>query len=532
MKPEAYNCWYDCENDQVYTAEIGAASLEQPCNLYAWYKEELTSSDVAQILDESGQEHNFPSVQVAVQAAADGQRIYLLKDCDESVQIGKDKNVILDLNGYTLCSSQENVLDVRGKLEVDSTTANIHTNPDQGGRIQPAEGVAGNRGVFVREGGAFTLKGGVITGFSGVNYGGGIYADQDQDTSVTISGGEITGNQAVYGGGIACYSIRSNTPSSFTMTGGKIWNNQSEKDGGGVYMGRPFNLANQIQISGGEICENTAGGHGGGVSADFTQESNTASQILISGGKIHHNTAATDGAGVYIQNCKTVVIGPDLEVSYNKGAGSGGGIYAVRVTELTVENIDAHHNQAKNGGGLSLSAGELLVKDCQVHHNSTRPYGIYSYYGGASFISTKKLEIQKGEFYSNGSYNGGGMGVSTEAGGQAVIGKEVWIHDNKASAGGGLWIGTVGTLTVNGLVENNSASNGGGIRVHSNASEIHFADVVVRNNKVTGSGGGIYLSGGVTKVYLENPARILGNTASSGQHHKLKKILVLMSFIF
>ena len=120
----------------------------------------------------------------------------------------------------------------------------------------------------------------MITGFSGVKYGGGIYADQD--TSVTISGGEITGNQAVYGGGIAFYSIRSNTPSSFTMTGGKIWNNQSEKDGGGVYMGRPFNLANQILISGGEICENTAGGHGGGVSADFTQGSNTASQILIS----------------------------------------------------------------------------------------------------------------------------------------------------------------------------------------------------------------------------------------------------------
>ena len=515
MKPEAYNCWYDCENDQVYPEEIRSASLEQPCNLYAWYKEELTSSDAAQILDESGQEHNFPSVQEAVQAAADGQRIYLLKDCDESVQIGKDKNVILDLNGYTLCSSQENVLDVRGKLEVDSTTANIHTNPDQDGRIQPAEGVAGNRGVFVREGGAFTLKGGVLTGFSGVKYGGGIYADQN--ASVTISGGEITGNQAVYGGGIAFYSIRSNTPSSFTMTGGKIRNNQSEKDGGGVYMGRPFNLANQIRISGGEICENTAGGHGGGVSADFTQGSNTASQILISGGKIHHNTAATDGAGVYIQNCKTVVIGPDLEVSYNKGAGSGGGIRAVRVTELTVENIDAHHNQAKSGGGLSLSAGELLVKDCKIHHNSTRPYGGYSYSGGASFNSTKKLEIKKGEFYSNGAYNGGGMSVSTDAGGQAVIGKNVWIHDNKATEGGGLRIDSVGKLTVNGLVENNSASTGGGIRVASNSSEIHFADVTVQNNKATGSGGGIYLNdGNPSKVYLEDPARILGNTASSG----------------
>ncbi len=185
--------------------------------------------------------------------------------------------MILDLNGYTLCSLRENVLDIRGKLEVDSTTGHPDTNPEQnqGGRIQPAEGVTGNRGVFVREGGAFTLKEGVITGFSGVKYGGGIYTDQN--ASVTISGGEITGNQAVYGGGIGFYSISADAPSSFTMTGGKICNNQSEKNGGGVYMGRAFNLANQILISGGEICENTAGSHGGGVSADFTQGTNTAS---------------------------------------------------------------------------------------------------------------------------------------------------------------------------------------------------------------------------------------------------------------
>ena len=141
---------------------------------------------------------------------------------------------------------------------------------------------------------------------------------------------------------------------------------------------------------------------------------------------------------------------------------------------------------------------------------------MYSYSGGAGFNSTKKLEIQKGEFYSNGAYNGGGMNVSIEAGGQAVIGKDVWIHDNKATNGGGMRIDTAGKLTVNGLIENNSASTGGGIRADSNSSEIHFADVVVRNNKVTGSGGGICLTGGATKVYLEEPARILGNTASSG----------------
>ena len=517
MEPGDYNCWYDCENYQAYTEAVTSSSLEQNCHFYALYMEEPYLEAVAQILDENGAGQNYPSVQDAVNAATQGQRIYLLRDCEESVQIGKDKDVILDLNGYTLCSSRENVLDIRGKLVVDSTTGHPDTNPEQnqGGRIQPAEGMTGTRGIFVREGGAFTLKGGMITGFSGVKYGGGIYADQN--ASVTINGGEITGNQAVYGGGIGFYSISANAPSSFTMTGGKICNNQAEKNGGGVYMGRPFNLANQILISGGEICENTAGSHGGGVSADFTSGTDTASKFSITGGKIHHNTAETDGAGVYIQNCKTVEIGPDLEVSYNVGKGYGGGIRTTSVGEVTVENINAHHNRAKSGGGLSLSAGEVLVKDCKIHDNSTRQYGNSSYSGGASLYGTRKLEVQKGEIWSNGANNGGGLGIGAGASGETVIGKDVWIHDNQATDGGGLRIDTVGKLTLNGLIENNSATYGGGIKVVTTASELHFADVVIQNNKAAIYGGGAYIAGGTSsKVYIEDPAQIINNTGGMG----------------
>ena len=517
MEPGDYNCWYDCENYQAYTEAVTSSSLEQNCHFYALYMEDPSQEAAAQILDESGAGQNYPSVQEAVNAATQGQRIYLLRDCEESVKIVKDKDVVLDLNGYTLCSSRENVLNIRGKLEVDSTTGHPGTNPDQsqGGRIKPAEGVTGNRGVFVRDGGIFTLKGGVITGFSGVKYGGGIYADQN--ASVTISGGEITGNQAVYGGGIGFYSISADAPSSFTMTGGKICNNQAEKNGGGVYMGRAFNLANQILISGGEICENTAGSHGGGVSADFTSGTDTASTISITGGKIHHNTAETDGAGVYIQNCKTVEIGPDLEVSYNVGKGYGGGIRTTSVGEVTVENINAHHNRAKSGGGLSLSAGEVLVKDCKIHDNSTRQYGNSSYSGGASLYGTRKLEVQKGEFWLNGAYYGGGLGIGAGTAGQTIIGKEVYIHDNKANDGGGLRIDTVGKLTLNGRIENNSATHGGGIKVKTTSSELHFADVLVQNNKASGYGGGVFIdSGTASKVYIEDQARIITNTGGYG----------------
>ncbi len=440
MKPKDYNCWYDLDTYQTYNENIESDSLEQTYHIYAKYIKNQSADAAAQILDENGTWQNYSSISEAVKAATEGQRIYLLKDCEESVQIGSDKDVILDLNGYTLSSAQENVIDVKGKLEVYSTTDNPHTNPDQsqGGRIQPSEDATGNRGIYVREGGSFTLSGGVITGFSGVKYGGGVCADQN--VSITIRGGEITGNKAVYGGGIGFCSINTSAPSSFTMTGGKICNNQSEKDGGGVYMGRAFNLQNQILITDGEICENTAGGHGGGVSVDFTSGTDRGSQVTISGGKIHHNTAETDGAGVYIQNCKTVVLGPDLEVSYNMGKGSGGGIRTTAVDEETVENINAHHNRAKSGGGLSLSAGEVLVKDCKIHDNSTRQYGNSSYSGGADLYGTQKLEVQKGEFWLNGAYYGGGLGIGAGTAGQTIIGKEVYIHDNKANDGGGLRI--------------------------------------------------------------------------------------------
>ncbi len=121
MEPEDYNCWYDCENDQAYTEELDlqpGTDLSLLCPVHGGSNLEA----VAQILDENGPDTIISSVQDAVNAATQGQRIYLLRDCEESVQIGKDKNVILDLNGYTLCSSRENVLDIRGKLEVDSTT--------------------------------------------------------------------------------------------------------------------------------------------------------------------------------------------------------------------------------------------------------------------------------------------------------------------------------------------------------------------------------------------------------------------------
>jgi predicted outer membrane repeat protein len=84
---------------------------------------------------------------------------------------------------------------------------------------------AGNGGgVLINQTGTFTMNGGVIKGNTAGDTGGGIYALDRTLTqngggsriTVSITGGEIIGNSAKYGGGIALYNSR------LTKTGGYI----------------------------------------------------------------------------------------------------------------------------------------------------------------------------------------------------------------------------------------------------------------------------------------------------------------------
>ena len=97
------------------------------------------------------------------------------------------------------------------------------------GEISDNIGSENAGGIFIVEGdftmnSVFTMNGGVIKGNSGGDTGGGIYALDRSLTingggsriNVSITGGEIIGNSAKTGGGIALYNSR------FTKTGGYI----------------------------------------------------------------------------------------------------------------------------------------------------------------------------------------------------------------------------------------------------------------------------------------------------------------------
>ena len=150
------------------------------------------------------------------------------------------------------------------------------------------EGTGG--GVYV-SGGTFNLyDGGSIThnkatGNASASKGGGVRVGSDERKKGTFNmyGGEITDNEANYGGGVDVYE------GTFTMSGGTIANNTTANYGGGVYVDRD---SCEFTMSGGSISGNTAGS-GGGVfvySDTFT----------MSGGEIKDNEATGNGGGVYV----------------------------------------------------------------------------------------------------------------------------------------------------------------------------------------------------------------------------------------
>jgi hypothetical protein len=115
----------------------------------------------------------------------------------------------------------------------------------------------GGGGVYLKEGAAFTISGGTISGNS-AQIGGGISA---YGGTLTISGkAAITGNSAEFGGGGVAVSRTANV----TMSGGTISNNTAKERGGGVFVAGPFDKNGNLlrrgtfAMSGGVIEKNTA----------------------------------------------------------------------------------------------------------------------------------------------------------------------------------------------------------------------------------------------------------------------------------
>ena len=154
---------------------------------------------------------------------------------------------------------------------------------DYGGGIYVAD-TEGAQGT-VACAGQLIIEGGEISGNSS-GYGGGIYLTST--AQLTMKGGKISGNHPkgetssdTFGGGVYI----SGENSIFTMAGGEISGN-SAKYGGGVAIIGTFSMSGGT-ISGNEVTDNSNGnGSGSGVYVAYSGNSQLAATFEMSGGAV------------------------------------------------------------------------------------------------------------------------------------------------------------------------------------------------------------------------------------------------------
>lgn len=213
-------------------------------------------------------------------------------------------------------------------------------------------------GILIGNGSTFTMNGGEISGNT-ANGGGGVAII---GSTMVMNGGVISNNstyktsgQGSYGAGVyvADYANSSGgdtlftaTPASFEMYGGKITGNKALDYGGGIVTFPQKSKKITININNGEISGNkVTGGSGGAVAAFFG-----VTELNIKGGTLTGNSAYQFGGGVFLFQATNVTISGGT-ISENR-ASAGGGVCLYTDSAVTQTGGSIENNTANVGGGV------------------------------------------------------------------------------------------------------------------------------------------------------------------------------------
>ena len=259
-------------------------------------------------------------------------------------------------------------------------------------------------GILLGNGSTFTMNGGEISGNT-ANGGGGVAII---GSTMVMNGGKISNNstykttgQGSYGAGVyvADYANASGgdilfkpKPASFEMNGGKITGNKALDYGGGILTFPQQSKKITINIKNGEISENqVTEGSGGAIAAFFG-----VTELNINGGTLTKNSAKNYGGGVFLYQATNATISKGM-ISENK-AYKGGGVClyynsAAKQTGGSIENNVAVEGGGVYGGTYTMTGG--VIKDnnnslTEEARLSTRGDGVYV---GTAFNLGKAAEI-------------------------------------------------------------------------------------------------------------------------------------------
>jgi len=381
-------------------------------------------------------------------------------------------------------------------------TLNIANN--NGGGVHTANsGSVGS--TFIMHGGTISYNRTPIA--SNFHSGGGIHL-QGTGTVFTMHDGLIYGNEARYGGGVRI-GLHAQSNAIFHMLGGTIENNTAHTtgtSGGGVHVG----LTTEFNIHPGAVITRNHGmGNGGGVATNSTSPDSsnfvTMSVVNMFGGTISYNEAhgtspanSQGGGGVFLQGTLSEFNMSGGTIHGNQTSHRGGGVLVRQGTFNMTGGVISENIAQGNGGGV------------QVDNNApaSTAINIFNMYGG---------EIR------NNTAHGNGGGIATRDRAEVNITNAntsipTEIHNNEALGslgGGGVFLqGALSRLEMDGgIVHNNDAIHGGGIRVQEGIFIMNGGEI--DNNTASVNGGGIWVNVHPTIIRMYS-GTITNNTATVG----------------
>lgn len=427
---------------------------------------------------------------VAAMANGTVTTVKLAGDISISSSLTVTRTVTLDLNGFVLKYQNDSqrgsviVVENGGQLTIEDSNTSKPSHKFK----QNDDGLW----VLDEENGTETVTGGVITGgtgypfqlYSTVNCGGGVYIAPGGQ--LTMTGGNIIGCSAEYGGGVCIYPKQDNKQDQFSMSGGSIIGCSAESGGGVCAFGK-FQMSGQAVI---RSCtaEGTSFKFGGGVWVDGSFE--MSGEAIIEGCQAISEYAY--GGGVYVNSSSSFVMSENAKIercqaiSNSSTPSKGGGVHLSNNTEFTlsgsavIQNCKADNSDDSGkayGGGVSAAcvrqitlAGSASIADCNAANGS----GLYI--TGSSWDPNVY-----GQLYANGgSVDGDVVLGDTEDGPSTITGSGETVFNGKVTVTPG---STIESGTFNGEVINNGTINDG-----------VFTGTVSNNGTITGG----TFSGGIT----------------------------------
>ena len=436
----------------------------------------------------------------AVDSAVD--TVKLTGDISISNSLTVKRTVTLDLNGHVLKYESANkgsviVVEGGGQLTIeDSNTSNLSHKFNPNGKLWVLDEVSGTE----------TVTGGVITGGTGypftltsstvVYYGGGVYIASGGQ--LTMTGGNIIGCSATYGGGVHI----DGESGKFSMSGGSIAGCVASNSGGGVRASGTFKMSGQAVIRSCTAESATQFVFGGGVYVNGSSSFEMSDTAIIKGCQaISNSSYSSNGGGVYVSSSSFVMSGEakieDCKaISNSSKSSNGGGVFLANGTSLTlsgnavIQNCTAT-NSVNSGEAYGGGVRAFYVREITLE-GSASIAGCAAANGSGLYI-TGSTTPGYGILYANGgSVDGDVVLGDTTEGPCTITGSGETVFNGKVTVTPG---STIESGKFNGEVINNGTITGG-----------VFTGTVFNNGTITGNPALITGSGTVTDPYQINTA--------------------------